>query len=418
LLLIYCLILSLQSQAQAYEAGWVVRSNGDTLRGEIENNFWREPPTFIRFKPTPKSPSQLLQPRQLQAVRLNGGRYFRYEALPIDHAAETRAGHLPDGNHPDVRIDTLLAEVIVEGPATLLRVRRASTTHFLLRRSGQPILELTDRQYLKLDRNGERVLVNGNNYRAQLGLFFGDCPAASQVAHQQPYTTDGITAVVQAYNQQCSPAGQLGRSLLPLAEPRRRVSFQGGLLGGLRYNRVGSEAGPDGSCLTCHVHPYVGLYSELFMPGRNVALYSELTLSPYSYQDKLILANSTYVPVQGEAWLYTIHLGLRYYFALPHDRQWILGLGYESYNVFGRTEEVTGPSSTTLVRGTPQPSPVLFPQLSLGLRSRRWTMGLDGRMFTDSDSKLKVFGTDFVLRLGLAYRLGRNHDADAPKAVK
>ncbi|MCC3152127.1 hypothetical protein [Hymenobacter sp. BT770] len=31
---------SFHALAQAYEPGLLVRSNGDTLRGEIENSFW------------------------------------------------------------------------------------------------------------------------------------------------------------------------------------------------------------------------------------------------------------------------------------------------------------------------------------------------------------------------------------------
>ena len=123
------LLASFLSHAQAYEPGLLVRSTGDTLRGEIENSFWVEPPAFIRFRAAPGSTSQLFQPRQLRAVSFSGGRYFRYEALSIDHAAETRLDVLPRENHPDIRTDSLLAEVLLAGPATVLRVVLPSSTH-------------------------------------------------------------------------------------------------------------------------------------------------------------------------------------------------------------------------------------------------------------------------------------------------
>lgn len=53
----FFLLFSFRSFAQTYEPGLLVRSNGDTLRGEIENGFWVEPPTFIHFRSGAASPS-------------------------------------------------------------------------------------------------------------------------------------------------------------------------------------------------------------------------------------------------------------------------------------------------------------------------------------------------------------------------
>ena len=60
LLLTASLFGSLQTRARTFEPGLLVRSNGDTLRGEIENGFWTEPPAFIRYRGTPDSLSQAL----------------------------------------------------------------------------------------------------------------------------------------------------------------------------------------------------------------------------------------------------------------------------------------------------------------------------------------------------------------------
>jgi hypothetical protein len=105
------LLASLLSHAQIFEPGLLVRSTGDTLRGEIENSFWTEPPTSIHFRAAPGSPAQLFKPRQLRAVSFTGGRAFRYAGLPIDHAAKDKIGDLPYENRPDVHVDSLLAGI-------------------------------------------------------------------------------------------------------------------------------------------------------------------------------------------------------------------------------------------------------------------------------------------------------------------
>ena len=137
LLISFCFLGVATLRAQVYEPGLLVRANGDTLRGEIENAFWDAPPTFIRYRAAADSPSLLFQPRQLRAVRLASGRYFRYEALPIDQVADTRLSNLPRGNFTNVQVDSILAEVLVEGPLMLWQVATLGARHFLLRRHGR-----------------------------------------------------------------------------------------------------------------------------------------------------------------------------------------------------------------------------------------------------------------------------------------
>ena len=57
LLLTASLFGSLQTRAQAFEPGLLMRSNDDTRRGGIENGFWTDPPALIRYRTTPNSPS-------------------------------------------------------------------------------------------------------------------------------------------------------------------------------------------------------------------------------------------------------------------------------------------------------------------------------------------------------------------------
>ena len=183
-LLTASLLYTSQTRAQAFEPGLLVRSTGDTLRGEIENGFWTEPPAFIRYRSTPDSPSQLFQPRQLRAVSFTNGRYFRYEALPIDHAAGTRLDRLPERSFTNVQIDSVLADVLVEGPVTLFRVGEPGTTHYLLSGRGQPVLDMSARRFFSRTTSGHESVVDGNNYRNQLALYFGDCPATRYRTHQ------------------------------------------------------------------------------------------------------------------------------------------------------------------------------------------------------------------------------------------
>lgn len=421
LLLFSC--VAFRSLAQAYEPGWLLRSTGDTLRGEIENSFWQEPPTAVRFRASAAAASELLQPRQLRAFSV-GGRYFRYEALPVDHAASTELDALPRGNYLNVRTDSLLAEVLLEGEVSVLRVYRPSAPHYYFLRANQPPVAVWARRYLKMGADGYWHATDGNNYQSQLFSAFLSCPAATQAARQAAFTPEHLVAVAQAYNATCGTSRQPGRSwLVPALQPRP-VALQGGLLAGLRYNRIQSPASllaPP--CTDCEIHPFGGLYAELLMPSRQVALYGELSLSRFRNElAQTYYINSTtytmaYDVFDYRAWLGMARIGLRYFINLPHEQQLFFGPGLELNRVMGvRYTARYG----LLERPAPGTEfsfavPSLVPNLGVGWRRHRYSVGVDAQLYNTAGST-QGFGSGFALRLGLGYRLGRNSDTLPPAA--
>ena len=423
LLVVTCfLACTFQLRAQIYEPGLLVRFNGDTLRGEIENGFWEEPPAFIHFRATANSASELFRPEQLRVVSFTGGRYFRYERLPIDHSTRVKIGSLPYGNTPAIHVDSLLAEVLVDGAVTLERVVLPENTHYLLLRSGQPPVDLSERKYLRKAVDGAWLLTDGNNYRGQLGVYFSDCPAANTAGQMAPFTAKGLADVVQVYNNICGKGTRPSRNLLAQVAPRRRVAFRGGVLAGLRYNRIESRDPSQGQdCGDCKTHPYAGLYIDVFQPGRTFALYGELSVSKFNnqgsqYQGYIGNGPDIYSHFDYESWLMTARFGIRYFHPLPRGQQFLIGFGYELNGAFQ-------PTVTTPLTGPTAPRPeemgfaatTLFPNLGIGWRRGRITVSLDGQMYFTSDREAgfgaTYFTNNIATRVGVGYRLGRNPDA-------
>jgi hypothetical protein len=424
-LLSWLLLPAGSALAQSFEPGFIVRANGDTLRGEVENDFWVAAPTFIRFRPTVTSPTELLQPRQLRAVSFTGGRYFRYEALPLDHAAETRLNNLAYGNYVDIKVDSVLAEVLLTGPIELLRVVMPGATHYAFIRPGQPVLSLSERQYLRKAATGAWQITDGNNYHGQLELYFGDCPAAVAAAQSAPFTAPGLAAVAQAYAASCAPSMPPVRSWLALAQPRRRAAFQGGVLAGARYHLLESASYVlAGEHTDGQLHPFGGLYAELLQPSRTTAIYGELTLSTFRNKGALDIYDTTtgqssYTPFSYQAVLGTARIGIRYLSPLAHDRQFIFGLGFERNIVWGFTPPAATSNTTPFPgradrSGATYADPTLLPNITLGWRQQRFTATLDGQLYASSGNDswfIRLFlGSNMALRLGLSYRLGHNPD--------
>ena len=427
LLLAAAPLFILQTHAQVYEPGLLVRANGDTLRGEIENGFWVEPPASIRFRPGPTAAIETLKPRQLRAMLLTNGRYFRFEGFPINHADETELVRLPHGYTTNVKIDSLLAEVLVEGPMTLFRVVRPSSLHLLLQRPGQPVVDLCERQYLRQAPDGGWQVTDGNNYRSQLALYLADCPEASQAAKSAAFTPADLVAVVQRYNETCGPTRQPGRSWLAVAAPRRRVSVQGGLHAGMRYNHLENANINFPGCTDCTARPFGGLYAELLLPSRRTAVYGELSLGNFRNQLSRFVMVTTTTPdprcagctreelasvpatYQYQALMSTARIGIRYFFQLPREQQLLLGLSYELnslWNVQGSFQP--GPDFTLYEDDLVFHSVPLLPALTAGWRWNRVTVAADVHSWF-------VIGGLWNVRGSLAYRLGRNHDQPAPQ---
>ncbi|MBF9141249.1 hypothetical protein [Hymenobacter properus] len=285
------------AQGQVFERGFVVTAAGDTLRGEIENRFWQQPPTRIDFRPAPGAPTQAYGRAGLRAFGLDGGRYFRTEVVPVDRAARSHGTDLPTRLVISQRPDTLLTEVLVDGPAPLLRVVLGDVTHYFVGRPGKPFEELVDRKYLSTA-NGREGILSANNYKAQLLQYFGDCPAASSAVGGAPFTVAGLSAVVQAFNAQCSPTRQPGTSYTARSRSRRSFAFNGGLLAGVGYNQLqfGRAGGGEEPALLSNlnldgqVHPLGGLYLDLLLPGRRWMVHSEALFSEYGRKGTFALA--------------------------------------------------------------------------------------------------------------------------------
>jgi hypothetical protein len=428
------LVLSAASAlAQTFEPGLVVRANGDTLRGEVENGFWVMPPTFIHFRPTPASPAVLFQPRQLQAVSFTNGRYFRYEGLRLDQTAETRFNDLPRGNYVVMRVDSMLAEVLLTGPVELRRVVRPGAVQYVIQRAGQPALSLSERRYLREGSNGAWQVADGNNYRSQLALYFGDCPVASRAAQTAPFTAEGLVAIAQAYATNCAASQPPLRNWLAPAQLRRRMAFQAGVLGGVRYHRLESGVYElAGEPTDGRLHPFGGLYAELLQPSRTTALYGELTLSTFSNRGIMgtydpSTANTLYVPFDYQGVLGTARIGLRYLMPLAQGQQFVFGLGFERNVVWGLTSlAATNTFQTTPTRADRAAriyaDPILLPNVTLGWRRQRFTATLDGQLYVSSDNGSGpgslFWGNNVAARLGLSYRLGRHPDDARPASPR
>ena len=377
------------TQAQRFDPGFLVKTTGDTLRGEIENDFWVQPPLTVRFRSAPDATLATYETTEISSLALTNSRYFRRELLPLDRSAETQKALLPNGLVFNQKPESVLAEVLIEGPASLLRMALPGAVHYWVRRENQPFIELTERLYMRRI-NGRLNIVDGNNYKAQLYTYFGDCASVAQAAQATPYTAAGLISLVQAYNQECAVTRQPGTDFTLTDNPKRRIVLNGGILGGGRLNSLrlrGQSANGtrhavlDGLNIDNRPHPLAGLYLDVLNGGRQVALHGDLTVSTFGQAGRL---SSPAGPNGRYVWrgkLGTARLGARHF--VPVGRQqgrFFYGAGVLLEYVWDHESRLEYASSGSSYPQTPFVNPLelhSLPYLELGWRQGRFTAALD-----------------------------------------
>ncbi|AYA38374.1 hypothetical protein D3Y59_15765 [Hymenobacter oligotrophus] len=399
------------ASAQTFQPGYLVSSQGDTLRGEIENYFWEEAPTEIRFRPTATGAVTEYKAEQLQLFRFDNGAYYRAALLPIDRQAETRPDLYKVGLVTKQQPARLLAEVLLEGEASLLRVVLNTTPHYFVSRPNREYLELVARGYLQ-ERDGAQHRTVFNNYQGLLRIYFIDCQPIQQLLPNAKFTPEGLAKVVQTYNQQCSAQPQASTKLYQQpATAQKRVSTRLGLVAGAVFSsyRV-QDASPatksggaleqpllPGAQLDGRFHPLGGVYADILQPGRRKALHFELTASSFGRSKPQVIApgsRPTMNPVPNATvdfggLMATARAGFRV-FGNPSQLQPFGGVGVGlNVNLSSRSTLRYGDGQARTAAegvrvagesGFDQPWQQLLPYFEAGVRHGRASLALEGRL--------------------------------------
>ena len=413
------------AKGQVFEKGYLVLQNGDTLRGEVENAFWTGPPKTVRFRPLASLAPVQYKVGHLQSVALASGRVLRRELLPLDRTAEVLIDYLTTSKESHQRPDSVMADVLVTGTVSLLAVFLNGNQHFFLRRAGQSWLELAGRNYLVFGR-GPAHVVDANNYKGQLRLYFIDCPFITRQLEELPYTVEAVRHVVQVYNRGCSEPPIEPESVR--RDNRPSASIRMGLLFGLRFNSLLLRSnGPIGALdhvdIDGRPHVQGGGYVDLMSPGRRGALHVGLQTSSVGRRQPVSFAASSASNAGTFEWhgaLVALQVGLRKYVALASNTQLFLGAGYEFNTFWNLTSKLTyggkvGPFASRFY-GSP------FPYLEVGLQHDRIAISVNGRLY-ESDGVAISYSSSYSysyspwsLSLTAAYRLNSNTDEAQPVA--
>ena len=230
---IIALVLALCATSTAFAQedflpGYVVRNNGDTLRGLVDYRNWKANPRLVDFKTNATSSNQRFSPLDLKGFRVSDEYYE--SAIVKTEISPGSISKLDYTAGLQFQTDTVFLQSMIIGPKSLYFFEnRAGNEQFYIKKEADFEL-LLYKMYLKIQ-DGKDVVARNNNYLGQLSLYLDNCPNIQPKISKLEYRKKSMEDLFHAYydctksniqfqkkteNVQLEPGVLLGASLTSL----------------------------------------------------------------------------------------------------------------------------------------------------------------------------------------------------------
>ncbi len=203
LLLLFCFLFffKLSSAQKNYVPGYVVNSEGDTLRGYILDKGWDKNPKVIQFKSSLSETATAYSPIQIKAFKIDGGANFFGFIVDVDkspYKVGQMDKYLPGKN---VVKDTIFLEIIDKGKYNLYRLRdESSKYHYYYALTNNIPKELIVK-YDFSDATGISTMTTMPIYKSQLKGLMADCPKVLPTISNLKYVQREMVKLFNDYNK-------------------------------------------------------------------------------------------------------------------------------------------------------------------------------------------------------------------------
>jgi hypothetical protein len=216
------------AEAAAYRDTVVVAPDDDSLTGRVMWGRGAPTPSSVRLKAHPGAEPTEYAPSKVRAVHLTDGRRLVGRAVQVDQVpdAPAAAQRYIQSQQPPVRADTLLLEVVVDGPLRLYATHGERTRFFVASGTvGASPSELIRRRVRR-----EGSVYTSHRFRAQLQARMDGCPAVRADAKTATFRRTALKDLVVRYNR-CA----VGDGAFFVQDKRAQFEVQfGGTAGGTR----------------------------------------------------------------------------------------------------------------------------------------------------------------------------------------
>jgi hypothetical protein len=280
--------------------GYIIKQNGDTTKGKVDDGFWSKNPTKINFSTNDTDIKTYDAVKELKGFGINEKSVYVRKKIAIDITPYENSSLLETSERIIVSDTTLMLRHLVKGKVNLYFLRdNKSKPHFFAEKITLPIAELVKHDYIKVV-GSRKIIVKEKLYNNQLSELFKDNSIYENKVLNLEYTEPSLSAAVSDYNKNF---GSVNNYEAPKSEKLSATVFLQIGVGQYGYNTKYSTPFSDYNFQKSSIFiPSLGLKGLFEIPSkrRKWSISTDVNFNTYS-EGVQIFVNST--PQKDNAYL-------------------------------------------------------------------------------------------------------------------
>lgn len=263
-----------------YVSGYVLKLNGDTLKGLVDYRNWAKNPNVIRFKSGAANDIREFKPLDIVGF---GAKDEIYKSAVVKVDESSKNGIISDSPIFTFRTDTVFLQTFYQGTKSLYfyKDRNDQDNFYLYNNPGYELLEY--KKYIKKGADGHEFLKENKRYVGQLLVYLQDCQGIDLKLNKIAYTEKSLQSLFEYYYSQKKTETVVKRT-------NEKFKFEFGIVAGvsmidLRFVSASTVFDPlPKSKFENTLSPVGGLVFNVVIPRNNGkwSIYNELFYNTYN----------------------------------------------------------------------------------------------------------------------------------------
>lgn len=178
--------------------GYILKLNGDTLKGFVDYRNWAKSPDKIRFKLVQTTDVVRYKPVDIMGFGVKD-EIYKSAVVKVENSNNTEVSSTPIFSF---RTDTAFLQTLFQGPKSLYyyKDRFDKDNFYILNGFDYELLEY--KKYLKKDADQHEFFVENKRYIGQILFYLQDCQGIDVKMHNVRYTDKSLQNIFEYYYNQ------------------------------------------------------------------------------------------------------------------------------------------------------------------------------------------------------------------------
>ncbi len=193
---LFLLILQPVFSQENFVPGYLIRLNGDTLRGFVDYRNWSSNPDQIFFRQSPGAPKSAFTPLSILGFSVLDEDYTG--AIVETEISSANINNFGHERELQIQTDTTFLQIMVKGAKSISYYRTSTGKEQFYVRQGPSWELLVYKKYLQYQ-DGQTLIGENKKFVGQLTIYLRDCPELQLKINQTGYQKNSLENLFLAY---------------------------------------------------------------------------------------------------------------------------------------------------------------------------------------------------------------------------